>query len=99
MGPDFFFSLDDLFELTLGSYQLKQSLSYIAEHLNETGEYYIETCIEETHTNIIRARIQSRHISSKKYLIFIQYDEGLNGLEAIIGYYCVCKAGSRTVGC
>ena len=37
---------DDLKDITLGSYQMKQSLSYIAQHMYETGLYYLEALKE-----------------------------------------------------
>lgn len=45
---------------------------------------------------IIQVKIQSRHVSSKVYKIWIEYDE----LEGTIdGWYCTCKSGARTLGC
>lgn len=38
-------------------------------------------------------RLQSRHTSSKSYLVWIKFNS-----ENIISWYCKCRAGARTVG-
>ncbi|CAF4095453.1 unnamed protein product [Rotaria sordida] len=53
------FSYQNLMDLTLGIYQLKQSKSYVIEHLNPNGEYYVKISNQER--DLLRARIQSRH--------------------------------------
>lgn len=75
--------------ITLGTYQIKIAKSYTYEHIKEDGSY-------EIHVNedIDSARIQSRHISAKKYYYRIHCGEGV-----VLALYCKCKAGSRVVGC
>lgn len=34
-------TIDDLREITLGTYQIKQAASYTAEHLDDDGKYYL----------------------------------------------------------
>ena len=46
--------------------------------------------------SIVQVKIQSRHTSSKKHKLWIKYDS-LEG--TIIGWYCLCKADARTLGC
>ena len=43
--------------------------------------------------DVLHVRIQSRHIPSKQYQLWIQY---LNG--SVTGWYCQCRAGARVVG-
>ncbi|VDI42280.1 Hypothetical predicted protein [Mytilus galloprovincialis] len=38
-------------------------------------------------------KLQSRHISSKCYRVWVKYDD-----ISVVGWYCQCKAGSRVVG-
>ena len=38
-------------------------------------------------------KLQSRHVSSKCYMLWIKYDA-----DRIQSWYCKCKAGARTVG-
>lgn len=63
-------SNDELTKLSLGSYQLAQSLSYICEHL-ENNKFNFMLCKIEK--NLICAKIQSSHKSAKIYSIFIKY--------------------------
>lgn len=75
--------------ITVGTYQLKLSSSYIQEYVEG------DCCIhyhQETN-NLIRVRLQSRHVSSKSYFVWIKYDE-----NDVQGWYCRCRAGARTVG-
>lgn len=84
-------SLDHLRNLTFGIYQLKQASRYTDEHLNG-GDYHIHLSTAEL--DILHARIQSRHVASKQYNLWIQYSP-----TEIQGWYCQCKGGARTVGC
>jgi hypothetical protein len=58
----------------LGTYQSKQSLSYIAQHLDENRLFFLEAfedhSMKELNGNsLIRAKLQSRHSKSIKYNI------------------------------
>ena len=75
--------------LTLGTYQLKLSTSYIQEYVG--GECEMQLFLESE--GLLRVRLQSRHISSKSYLVWIEYDS-----DHIKAWYCKCRAGARTVG-
>ena len=83
--------LDDeqLRNITCGTYQLKLSSSYIQEHID--GESLIHVHQEES--NIVRVRIQSRHVSSKTYMLWIKYNS-----SEIESTYCKCRAGAKVVG-
>jgi hypothetical protein len=83
--------------ITLGPYQINQAKSYIAEHLKEGGQY--EIGIHKHSQGLLRAKIQSRHTSSKQYHTWIRYDPDGIGATAVLEWYCSCKAGARTVGC
>lgn len=87
--------------ITLGNYQLNQSLSYIAEHLNG-GKYEIlinKEYFDIDGRKILLAEIQSRHKNSAIYRSFIKYLPNSNEPCAISSWYCNCLCGSRTVGC
>ncbi|MCG7879800.1 MAG: transposase family protein, partial [Candidatus Thiodiazotropha endolucinida] len=85
---------DELRDLTMGVYQLKQAKAYTDEHFDENGSYEIMTHKEED--GVLKAQIRSRHTSNKTYNMWIEYTQGLN---PIIGWYCGCRSGARTVGC
>ncbi|XP_062619706.1 uncharacterized protein LOC134281247 [Saccostrea cucullata] len=78
-------------QLTLGVYQVKMAKAYTQEHLQDDGTY--EILVNEDLDGIIGAKIQSRHVSSKKYSCWVKYEDGV-----VISWYCKCKAGARIVG-
>ncbi|XP_056015215.1 uncharacterized protein LOC125654952 [Ostrea edulis] len=84
-------SPDELRNLTVGIYQLKLARSYTTEHLSEDDDYII--MVNSEISDVLRVRIQSRHISSKQYLLWIQYSNG-----SVTGWYCQFRAGARVVG-
>lgn len=53
------------------------------------------TCsrLYQENDGLLRVKLQSRHITSKVYQVWIQYDS-----DQIKGWFCRCKAGARTVG-
>ena len=75
--------------LTLGTYQLKMSSSYIQEFVG--GDCILQLFREND--GLLRVRLQSRHVSSKSYLVWIKYDS-----DHVQAWYCKCRAGARTVG-
>lgn len=87
--------------ITLGSYQLKQSLGYIAEHMNSNKKFVVtqSKSLKLFDKPIIKVQLQSRHKNRTKYRTYVKYDQDLKGVESILGWYCECQNGSRTVGC
>jgi hypothetical protein len=94
--------------ITLGTYQLKQSVSYIHENFDQSGDKIIETFDDPTsiltnyydeHTRLLRTRIQSRHKNNTKYNSYIAYSINKHDTNPIKDWYCTCKIGTRTVGC
>lgn len=102
---------DDLIVMACGTYQLKQARSYYGEHVKENGDYNVEVygdhnlglnlseySITATRPWLLRAKIHSR-FSGKTYFVYVMIDNALEGRNQIIGHYCYCVAGSRTLGC
>ncbi|OWF49584.1 uncharacterized protein LOC110451517 isoform X2 [Mizuhopecten yessoensis] len=79
----------DLRNITCGSYQLKLASSYMQEHINGDCEMQVH----KENDNLIRVRLQSRHVSSKQYLLWIEHD-----CVNVVAWYCKCRAGARVVG-
>lgn len=71
---------------------MKQAQSYTQEHLNDQGLY--ELTYFKDDSNLLRLKMQSRHTRSKSYQLWLKYDE-----NEVIGWYCQCKTGARTIGC
>jgi hypothetical protein len=85
-------SIDQLRELTLGVYQLKQARSYTQEHFSQDGSY--ELLLHKQCEGVLRVKIQSRHTQSKSYNLWIGYDD-----TEVTGWYCQCRSGARIIGC
>ena len=61
------------------------SPSYIQEYL----EGDVDIFIHKEYHGLIRVKLQSRHVSSKQYLLWIQFSE-----SEISAWYCRCRAGA-----
>lgn len=88
-------------DVTLGSYQLKQAKSYLAEHIQH-GKINIRNnkdCVDYEDSKILFSIIQSRHSKAAKYRVYCKYKPNVDCVESIEGWYCTCKSGARTVGC
>ena len=77
--------------MTLGVYQLKMAKQYTQEHVDEHGGYEIHVNTDDD--KLLCAKLNSRHISSKEYKLFV-HDE----LSSVTAWYCTCRAGARVVG-
>jgi hypothetical protein len=75
--------------ITCGVYQLKLSSSYMQEYLEGNSEIFVHQ--EDDH--LICVRLQSRHTSSRTYLLWIEYSP-----TEVTAWYCKCRAGARVVG-
>ena len=87
--------------VTLGSYQLKQSYGYLAEHLKKNGRYKFkiaEQVVTENNYKITFSEIHSRHSDSIKYKVFVKFLPDSNDHNSL-EWICSCKSGKRTVGC
>ncbi len=85
-------TIETLQQLTFGVYQLHQAKSYTSEHLSEDGKYIM--FVGREWQDMICVRMKSRHVSSKAYHIWVQFET-----NSINGWYCTCPNGTRTVGC
>jgi hypothetical protein len=87
----------DFETVTLGIYQTKLATRYCQLHMDGNAEYSIFLNTEVP--NVVRAKIESRFVSVKKYDLWISYAPNVHSAEGIVGYYCLCRQGARTVGC
>lgn len=90
-------TLNDLKIFYTGTYQLSQSISYLAEMITEDGSITLSYVKEQP--DIVRFEVQSRHINSKTYKCYIHYAANTIGISGIKRYCCSCANGNRTVGC
>lgn len=75
--------------LVAGVYQIRMSSSYIHEHL-EGNIYFF---VHQDDECLIRVKMESWHVTSKVYLLWIEYDA-----SAVTAWYCKCKSGALVVG-
>ena len=88
--------------ITLGVYQIEQGFGYIREHFEKNGDFQLLVCdklIESESTRIVSSMFYSRHRSETIYKVFVQFNIQIRTIDSIIGWFCNCKVGSRTVGC
>lgn len=106
-------TLQYLKELTFGTYQLHLSPSYVQdsllrniEDMNEEDEQMIELDLNTNGPGFFRTRIYSRFSNAKTHQVWVHFNEEFldnrngndNPAEPILGYYCTCKVGTRTLG-
>lgn len=86
---------EDLFLLTLGSYQIKMARQYNLRHLRNNPSYLLY--LHKQYDNILRAKIKSRFRSNVEHQVWIEYDSTLEGVNQIRGFYCKCQQGNRSI--
>jgi hypothetical protein len=84
--------------ITLGSYQLKQSLSYLND-LENIEVFEDKNNVLDPNFILIRTHVRSRHSNAKTYNTYVTYKPNNNSLDGIESWFCTCKSGKRTVGC
>ena len=94
----------------MGIYQLKLAPAYIQDkrQREQTEQFQIDELLDEP--GLIKVRMYSRFRNVTKYQLWIAYiEEDFNRQEnedfkdekpnePILGYYCTCKTGTRTLG-
>ena len=80
-----------------GSYQLSQAVSYLAEMLDKDVKLTVEYVKEEP--NVLKFKVQSRHISRASYRCFIRYNPKSFGVSKVTNYACEYANSRRKVGC
>lgn len=108
-------TMDDLYYLSLGPYQIRNAISYYAEHQKEgiflvrkfepnprhptAALVYARYGISVENPLLVKAYMKSRYRSGKHHHIFILIDKTKTGRDSVTEYYCTCESGARTVGC
>ena len=65
--------------------------------VDKDGKINIEYVKDEI--NVLKVKVQSRHISCKTYRCFIRYKSNSVSVSGVTHYTCECANGKRTVGC
>lgn len=104
---------EHLFFISLGGYPIKQAESYTQMHIKQNNDQFIAwVCPDNICRNafqifftetrdplLFMLRLNSRFRSNKTHSVYVLIDR--NGAEekAVLGHYCECYNGWRTVGC
>lgn len=107
--------LVDLYNISLGPYQINNAISYYAQHQKDgiflvqkfepNPRYRISVLdyasfgINISDPMLVKAYMKSRFRSTKNHHIFVLVDKNKTGRDTIVEYFCTCETGSRTVGC
>lgn len=106
-------SVADLFQISLGPYQIRQAPSYCQEHCkannsdfvvfkcpdNEVDEDLKDFKSDKRNLVLLMMRINSRFRSRKSHDVYVLIDTNGKGEECVLEYCCDCQNGLRTVGC
>ncbi|XP_058810265.1 uncharacterized protein LOC131675349 isoform X2 [Phymastichus coffea] len=99
------FGLDYLRDLTIGTYQVNLSPSYVQDKVvrDNDEEFQLNQNINEP--GFLRIRLYSRFRNATRHQIFISYavqdvdnEDRQNDEDTILDYYCICQSGARTLG-
>ncbi|XP_058796541.1 uncharacterized protein LOC131667246 [Phymastichus coffea] len=99
------FDLDYLRDLTIGTYQVNLSPSYVQDKVvrDNDEEFQLDQNINEP--GFLRIRLYSRFRNATRHQIFISYavqdvdnEDRQNDEDTILGYYCTCQSEARTLG-
>ncbi|OXU18868.1 hypothetical protein TSAR_003947 [Trichomalopsis sarcophagae] len=101
--PEFpILSWNNLYNIALGSYQIKQAVSYYGEHINTDGKYEIKVHNDTENIDFqkykitigrplfIRVQLLSRHSKQIRYSAFILLDLNKTQKESVQHWYCQC---------
>ena len=61
-----------------------------------THEFTVQ--LSSKYKDLVRVRFASQHSNNKNYVATVQFDEQ-DDEEPITGWYCICLAGARVIGC
>lgn len=107
------FNEEQLKNFSLGSYSIRQAISYTAEHLKIHGQFQIASLPEKyvwAHFGklcakhnfktpmLVSASIKSRFKGQKYHTVYVLYDYTAV-IKSQIFPYCSCQHGQRTIGC
>lgn len=95
-------TLEYLKDLTVGVYQLELASSYIQDYLNREHDIF-QVDRHAIDPGFVRFRLHSRFRNAVVHHQWIAYipsddDDNDDNENPIIGYYCTCKSGARTLG-
>ncbi|KAL1488844.1 hypothetical protein ABEB36_014639 [Hypothenemus hampei] len=103
-------TIQELKDLIFGIYQVKLAPSYVQDKLRREAEdeFQLEMLRGENRLpepGFMRIRVFSRFRNATRHQLWIAYvptndeeNEHMENESHILGYYCSCKSGARTVG-
>jgi len=96
-------SLEDIVNnITFGKYNINQSKSYIHEYIDKNEKVPLKIVDHEFDllpSKILCCKFRSKHSNSVTYTSYVHFNPVVCTYESIIGWFCECKNGARTIGC
>lgn len=105
--------IEELKEITQGTYQIAQSRSYCQMHLKENRNDFVINVLNENECRkfceklitanssplLLLTKFKSRYVASKHHKSYVLIDLNATGKAKVLSYCCSCKNGLRTIGC
>lgn len=105
-------TIEDLKNISFGIYQINQAALYAYEHFQannnqfiiytfpeECKQYWKDFVPENIKSVLVMIDLKSRFVNARTYRSYVLFDSEGNDANAVLGYFCSCKNGLRTVGC
>lgn len=89
---------EDIINITLGCYQLNNEGNYLQDTLSKDNGKLLKIRSVNSNESVLRMKFSSSMSKAKHHYAYIHFSYELSGTEAILGYYCDCQSGARTVG-
>ena len=97
--------LNYLRDLTVGTYQVNLASSYVRDKIVRDNDKQFQLDVNINEPGFLRVRLYARFRNATRHQVFISYtvldgnnENDENEENPIIGYYCTCQTGARTLG-
>lgn len=104
---------EQLFLISLGNYAIKQAESYTKMHIKQNNnQFIVSICpgdisqrelptffVEDRDPMLFMIKLKSRFRSNITHKTFVLIDRNETDHKAVLGHYCECYNGWRTMGC
>lgn len=96
--PDFLLlTKADILRITLGCYQLNNTGHYLQDTLGRDDGNIVKICNLEAEA-IVKMKFFCSISRARHHYAYVHYGRSDSDDSGVIGYYCDCQSGARTVG-
>ncbi len=92
-------SEDDIWQISLGPYQIKKGQRYTERDLKLDPLYRV--LIHKEQDGLVRIKLQSKYRRAVTHNLWVEFcdDPKREPANRILGYFCYCEQGARNLGC